>query len=105
MSGPTLAALSVDGVALAAEFLEDLLAGDRVADVRRRNSPIWATTFSRSGFRSVAEFAERFFHGPECFAVVALQDFAEVIGVEHAFGKFVPAALRRGVFGPTVRAA
>ena len=105
MSGPTLAALSVDGVALAAEILEDLLAGVRIADVRPQVFAHFGHDFFPFRISLVADFAERFFHGPECFAVVALQDFAEVIGVEHAFGKFVPAALRPGAFGPTVRAA
>ena len=75
-------------MALAAEIPEDLLAGVRIADVRAEEFAHLGHDFFPFGISLVADFAERFFHRPECFAIVALQDFAEVVGVEHGFGKF-----------------
>ena len=61
----------------------------RVADVLAEVSGHLGDDFFAFGIPLLADLAERFLDGPERFAIVALQDFSQVVGVEHAFGQLV----------------
>ncbi len=89
MIGAHLAAFAVNGVALGAEVLEDALTGDGVADVLAQILAHFGDDLFAFGVSLFANFAERLFDRPERFAVVALQNLSQVIGVEHALGKLV----------------
>ena len=76
-------------VTLAAEIIEHALARDRIADVVAQILAHFGDDFFAFGISLFANFPERLFDGPERFAIVALQDFAKVVGVEDALGKLV----------------
>ena len=82
-------ALAINRMTLRAQVAEDGLATIRVADVFAKISTHLGRDLFAFGIPFLANFAERFFNGPERIAIVAFQNLPQVIRIEHALWQFV----------------
>src|SRR6185503_2347096 len=87
--GPYRAAVAMDRMALRAQVSEDDLTAARIAPVAAKVRGHFGHNLLALRVTLFANPAKRFFHGPERLAIIAFQNFPQVICMEHTLGELV----------------